>query len=89
MTIYLKPEHEQVVGQAMQAGLIQVADDVVSVGIETIRQRLEARIASESPLRAEDWSKELHEWIYSHATTAHLLSDEDISRDSIYGNRGQ
>jgi hypothetical protein len=89
MTIHLKPEQEQVVGQAIQAGLIQAADDVVAVGVETIRQRLEARLVLKNALGTEEWSRELHEWIHSHATTAPLLSDEAISRDSIYGTRGQ
>jgi hypothetical protein len=43
VTIQLKPEQEQVIGQAIQAGLIETADDVVEVGLETIKQRLEGR----------------------------------------------
>jgi hypothetical protein len=42
MTIDLKPEQERVVGRAIRAGLIQNADEVVEVGVETIRLRLEA-----------------------------------------------
>jgi hypothetical protein len=89
MTIHLEPEQEQVVGRAIQAGLIQVADDVVAVGVETIRQRLEARLVSNGALSAEVWSRELHEWVHSHSTTEPLLSDEAIGRDSIYGAPGQ
>ena len=48
MAIQLSPEQEQVVGQAIHAGLIRIPDDVVGVGIETIRQRLEARDAAVS-----------------------------------------
>jgi hypothetical protein len=40
MTIQLNPEQEQVIGRAIQAGLIETADDVVEVGVETIKQRL-------------------------------------------------
>ena len=43
MTIQLKPEQEQVIGKAIQAGLIGKADDVVEVGIEAIRQRLKSQ----------------------------------------------
>jgi proteasome lid subunit RPN8/RPN11 len=89
MTIDLRPEQEQVVGQAIQAGLIQAADDLVAIGIETIWQQLEARRALTNALSAEDWSRALHAWIHSHPATAPLLSDEAISRDSIYGARGQ
>jgi Arc/MetJ-type ribon-helix-helix transcriptional regulator len=88
MNIHLKPEQERVIGQAIQAGLIQAADDVVEVGVETIRQRLEARLASRSALGAEEWSRELHDWVHSHSTTETILSDEAISRDSIYDTRG-
>jgi hypothetical protein len=88
MAIQLSPEQEQVVGQAIHAGLIRIPDDVVGVGIETIRQRLEARDAVPAMLSAEEWSRELHDWIHSHSTTTPVLSDEAISRDSIYGTRG-
>ena len=43
MNVTLKPEHELVVGEAIDAGLIGTADEVVDVGIETIRRRLDAR----------------------------------------------
>ena len=43
MTIHLNPEQEQVIGRAIQAGLIETVDDVVEVGVEAIKQRLEAR----------------------------------------------
>jgi hypothetical protein len=46
MTVTLRPEQEQVVGEAIRAGLIGTADEVVDVGIETIRQRLESTISA-------------------------------------------
>jgi hypothetical protein len=88
MAIQLSPEQEQVVGQAIHAGLISIPDDVVGVGIETIRQRLGAWESANTALSAEEWSRELHAWIHSHSTTTPVLSDESISRDSIYGTRG-
>jgi hypothetical protein len=88
MTIQLKPEQEQVIGQAIQAGLIRAADDVLDVGVETIRQRLAVQQALRRPMDAEEWSRELHAWVQSHSTETPLLSDEAISRDSIYGTRG-
>ena len=53
MTIDLKPEQEQVVGRAIRAGLIRTPDDVLEVGVETIRKRLEARVET-SALSAKD-----------------------------------
>ena len=40
MTIQIKPEQERVIGRAIEAGLIETADQAVEVGVETIRQRL-------------------------------------------------
>ena len=88
MTVQLSPEQEQVVGQAIHAGLIRIPDDVVGVGVETIRQRLEAREPASKPLSAEEWSRQLHAWIHSHPTDTPVLSDEAISRESIYEGRG-
>ena len=55
MTIELSPEQEQVIGRAIQAGLIRTADDVVGVGVETIQRRLEERRAPANPTSAEQW----------------------------------
>ena len=88
MAIQLNTEQEQLVGQAIHAGLIRVPDDVIGLGIETIRQRLEARKPATAKLAAEEWSRELHAWIQNHSTATPVLSDEAISRDSIYGTRG-
>jgi hypothetical protein len=88
MAIQLSPEQEQVVGQAIDAGLIRIPDDVVEVGIETIRQRLEARDSARATLGSEEWSRELHTWIHGHSITSPVLTDEAISRESIYGTRG-
>jgi Arc/MetJ-type ribon-helix-helix transcriptional regulator len=87
MTIHLSAEQEQVIEQAIQAGLIRDADDVVDVGLEMIRQRLE-RLASTTALDADQWSQQLHAWVHGHSASTPLLSDEAISRDSIYGTRG-
>jgi proteasome lid subunit RPN8/RPN11 len=89
MTIQLTPEQEQVIGRAIQAGLIRTADDVVGVGVETIQRRLEEGRASVDPTSAEQWLQEFHTWVHGHPTTTPLLSDEAINRESIYGTRGR
>jgi len=53
MTIELKPEESRIIDQAIQAGLIHRPDEVVEVGIEALRSRLEARLAPQSPMRQE------------------------------------
>ena len=88
MTIDLNPEQEQLIRQAIRAGVISAADEVVEVGIEAIRQRLEGRLAPQTSTDAEQWPREFHAWVHGHSTTTPLLSDEAISRESIYGTRG-
>lgn len=89
MTIQLHPEQEQLIGQALEAGLIGDASEVVQIGLESIRQRLEARVSDEALLDPRNWSREFHAWVESHSSSTPLLSDEAISRDSLYGTRGR
>ena len=88
MTIDLNPEQEQLIRQAIRAGVISAADEVVEVGIEAIRQRLEGPLASTTATDGEQWLQEFRTWVGGHSTTTPLLGDEAISRESIYGTRG-
>jgi hypothetical protein len=89
MTIQLKPEQEQIVGQAIQAGLIANANDILDVGIEAIRQRLNSpRNEVTTPvLSAEEWEREFDTWIESFPDTA-PLPDEALRRENLYPDRG-
>ena len=53
MTIEVRPEHEQMIEEAIQAGLIDRAEEVVEVGLESLRARLEAGRASNESSRGE------------------------------------
>jgi hypothetical protein len=53
MTIELKPEATRIIDQAIQAGLIHRPDEVVELGVETLRSRLEARRSSGPSAREE------------------------------------
>ncbi len=88
MTVQLKPEQEQIVGQAIQAGLIANADDVVDMGIAAIRRRLETRRDEAAPavLSAVEWEREFDAWIASFLDTP-PLPDEALSRESMYPHR--
>jgi hypothetical protein len=88
MVIALNSEQEQVVGQAIEAGLIEKAEDAVELGVGTIRRRLEIKTLRANKLSHEEWSKALHEFVNRDRPDAPLLSDEDISRESIYSDRG-
>ena len=88
MVIALNSDQEHVIDQAIQAGLIRGAEDVLEIGVGTIRQRLQAVSPAANTLSAEEWSRAFHAWADSHPTDTPLLSDEAISRESIYGDRG-
>ena len=87
MTIHLDPEQERIVDMAIRAGVIRDVEEVVNAGLEAIRSRLEARSPSMAATDAGLWSKELHAWINSHSNASPLLSEEAISRESIYKSR--
>ncbi len=85
MTIELKPEHAQTIDEAIRAGLIKSADEVVEAGLEALRDRLQL---PPHPVDPEEWMRKFRAWAHSHPTTTPLLSDEAISRESIYRERG-
>ncbi len=88
MTIQLRPEQEQIVGQAIQAGLIANADDIFDMGIDAIRQRLKSpsNEANAPVLSAAEWEREFDTWIESFPDTA-PLPDEALSRENLYPDR--
>jgi hypothetical protein len=86
MTITPKPEQEQLIAQAIKAGLIRNADEALDIAVDTLRGRLRA---SAKPVNAQEWMQKFRAWAHSHSTTMPLLSDEAISRESIYRERGQ
>ena len=53
MVIALNPEQAQIIDQAIEAGLIEKAEDAVELGVGTIRRRLETKA-----LRANNLSHE-------------------------------
>jgi hypothetical protein len=53
MTFELKREDAQIVDNAIRAGLIHSPDDVVEVGVETLRVRLRSRVSTELTPRQE------------------------------------
>jgi hypothetical protein len=90
MVIALNPEQEQVVGQAIAAGLIERAEDAAELGVRTIRQRLDAEHDRVKPLSLSHAERleRLRAFVDRVRPEAPPLSDEAVSRDSIYGERG-
>jgi hypothetical protein len=87
MTFQFSPEQERLIRKAIQAGVIENPNEIVEIGIESVCRQLNAR-STLNPIKPEQWIEEFHAWVRSHPTTTPLLSDEAISRDSIYGIRG-
>jgi hypothetical protein len=85
MTITPKPEQEQVLTQAIQAGLIQTPEDALEIALQELRNKLELGRESET---AEEWIAKFNAWADSHAGSTVVLSDEAMSRESIYEDRG-
>jgi len=79
MTIELKPEDTLIIDQAIQAGLIHRADDVVEVGVETLRSRLQARLSPGSSSRPEAVRR-----MQEFADTYRLGLGERITRDLLH-----
>ena len=82
MTIELKPE--------IEAGL-QAEARARGTSVQAIvEEALEPYARKESTDREtpEEWNRRLRDWIESHPTDTPHLSDEAVSRESIYGERG-
>lgn len=89
MTLQLNPEQARIVDEAILAGLIRTPDEVVSAGIDALRDRLAAhRNDATTGESAAAWIRDLRAWSESHSSSTPLLPDTAIDRDSIYGTRG-
>jgi hypothetical protein len=83
VTLDLKPEvEERILAEAKARGL-SVED--------YIQQELESKLGAPAPPEAlpyEEWLRVFNEWVHSHDyIKAPPLSDEAISRESIYRER--
>ncbi|MBC7526805.1 MAG: hypothetical protein H7308_04575 [Chthonomonadaceae bacterium] len=79
-TLELTLEEEKLVREAQNRGID------VEVQLRKALSDLSSEEIHETP---EVWSKRFHAWIESHrGMDLPSLSDKDISRESIYGERG-
>ncbi len=82
MNVTLPPEVEQAYLAEAQAKGVPI-DDVVRDVLIAMKPVVPAEL---SP---EEWVREFKAWTRSHSTdNLPILSDEAMSRDSIYGDRG-
>lgn len=85
MIITPKPEQERVLTATIEAGLIQNPEDALDIAVDTLQGKLAVSRESET---AEEWIQRFRTWLESHAGSTTVLSDEAMSRESIYGDRG-
>jgi hypothetical protein len=81
MTILVTAEQERILAEAIQSGLIKSPEDALAAGLEALRSRLRIEDPEET---AEKWIDRFHAWVDSHAWQTVVLSDEAMSRESIY-----
>ena len=83
MTVTLKPDlEEELIARAKAEGL--TTDEFVNRQLERVFANSNSRLNLTPEERVRRW----HEWLDSHANvTAPSLSDEAISRESIYRER--
>jgi hypothetical protein len=79
MTFELRPEDAQVIEHAIRAGLIAHAGDVVEVGIQTLRTRLETPRDSGESARAEAVRR-----MWEFADRYRLSLDEPLTRELMH-----
>lgn len=81
--VELEPDVEaQLAMQAQAEGLS--LEEFLSRALGAIAHPNKGASAINSPA----WAREFHAWVQGHPTDTPLLSDETMSRDSIYRERG-
>jgi hypothetical protein len=88
MVIALNAEQAQIIVKAIEVGVVQNVEEAAEVGMAAIRHRLETRATDPNDLPYEEWSVRFHAWVNRDRPEAPPLSDEAISRESIYADRG-
>ena len=78
MTIHPRPDQERKIQEAMQAGVIHSAEDVIDVGLEHLRRRLPAVEAAAQAANAENL-------VDLFANSPFAGTDMDFERDQDVG----
>ena len=86
LTIELSPEKEAALkvqaearGLTIEQWLLQLAEQQVQPALESI-----AHLQKTNP---KEWMRQFRAWVDSHDRTTPPLSDDAVSRDSIYPDR--
>ncbi|HEX3685053.1 MAG TPA: hypothetical protein VHU83_21140 [Bryobacteraceae bacterium] len=79
MIVELNPEDTRVINEAIKAGLIARPDEVVEVGVETLRRRLRAHLA-EPTLSRQEAIRRMQEFGHAYG----LSLGGPITRESLH-----
>jgi hypothetical protein len=84
MVIELKPEQERILQEALRQGRFQSVEQALEEAIQSIVPGRNVRPSLSPAERAAAFRL----WAESHPHTAPVLSDDAISRETIYSDRG-
>jgi hypothetical protein len=84
MTIELKPEQERILQEALRQGRFQTVEQALDEALHSI----EPSGAVKPALSPAERAAAFRSWAESHPRNAPLLSDQAISRETIYSDRG-
>ena len=85
LTIHLAPEKEAVFKAAADIRGLSVEQWLVDVADQHVQPT--GSIAHLQKSNPQEWVRRFDEWVNSHDPNTPLLSDEAMSRDSIYPDR--
>jgi hypothetical protein len=84
LTLELSPEREAALKAQAQARGMSVEQWLLDLAEQLAPSTSIAHLQKTNP---KEWARQFHEWAESHDRTTPLLSDEAISRESIYPDR--
>jgi len=84
LTLELSPEREAALKAQAQARGMSIEEWLLDLAEQLAPSTSIAHLQKTNP---KEWARQFHEWAESHDRTTPLLSDEAISRESIYPDR--
>ncbi len=84
LTLELSPEREAALKARAQARGMSVEQWLLDLTELLVPSTSIAHLQKANP---EEWARQFHQWAESHDRTTPLLTDEAISRESLYPDR--
>ena len=81
LTLEVPPEKEAAFKAQAQASGLSVEQWMLEVADQHVRPASIAHLQKTNP---QEWARHFDAWVDSHKPNTPVLSDEDMSRDSIY-----